>query len=183
MASIIKDQNLRPFYLVHPHCMSDLTQSQEEHTDYNCVIIGDAVDDFSYKNVNRAFQTIMKTGCPYYALGKGKYYREDGELTLDVGPYAVLLEFATDKPAIVVGKPSKEFFESALKDMGIRADEALMIGDDIVSDVGGAQACGMQGVLVRTGKYTASNETHARVKPDKIVDNLLEIVNIVVKRN
>lgn len=28
-----------------------------------------------------------------------------------------------------------------------------MIGDDIVSDVGGAQACGMKGVLVRTGKY------------------------------
>jgi phospholysine phosphohistidine inorganic pyrophosphate phosphatase len=28
-----------------------------------------------------------------------------------------------------------------------------MIGDDIMSDVGGAQACGMRGVQVRTGKY------------------------------
>ena len=28
-----------------------------------------------------------------------------------------------------------------------------MIGDDIVSDVGGAQRCGLAGVLVRTGKY------------------------------
>lgn len=28
-----------------------------------------------------------------------------------------------------------------------------MIGDDIVSDVGGAQACGIRGVQVRTGKY------------------------------
>ena len=28
-----------------------------------------------------------------------------------------------------------------------------MIGDDVVSDVGGAQACGIAGVLVRTGKY------------------------------
>ena len=31
--------------------------------------------------------------------------------------------------------------------------QALMIGDDIVNDVGGAQACGLTGVLVRTGKY------------------------------
>ena len=28
-----------------------------------------------------------------------------------------------------------------------------MIGDDVVSDVGGAQSCGMLGFLVRTGKY------------------------------
>ena len=28
-----------------------------------------------------------------------------------------------------------------------------MIGDDIVSDVGGAQACGIRGVQVRTGKF------------------------------
>lgn len=28
-----------------------------------------------------------------------------------------------------------------------------MIGDDIISDVGGAQACGIRGVQVRTGKY------------------------------
>ena len=29
-----------------------------------------------------------------------------------------------------------------------------MIGDDIVSDVAGARACNMRGVMVRTGKYT-----------------------------
>ena len=28
-----------------------------------------------------------------------------------------------------------------------------MVGDDIVSDIGGAQACGIRGVQVRTGKY------------------------------
>ena len=31
--------------------------------------------------------------------------------------------------------------------------QAIMIGDDVVNDVGGAQECGMMGVLVRTGKY------------------------------
>jgi phospholysine phosphohistidine inorganic pyrophosphate phosphatase len=28
-----------------------------------------------------------------------------------------------------------------------------MVGDDVVNDVGGAQRCGLAGVLVRTGKY------------------------------
>lgn len=33
------------------------------------------------------------------------------------------------------------------------SEQALMIGDDLVNDVGGAQQCGMKGLQVRTGKY------------------------------
>lgn len=32
-----------------------------------------------------------------------------------------------------------------------------MIGDDIVNDIGGAQACGMTGVQVRTGKFRSES--------------------------
>ena len=28
-----------------------------------------------------------------------------------------------------------------------------MVGDDLVNDVGGAQGCGLAGILVKTGKY------------------------------
>ena len=31
-----------------------------------------------------------------------------------------------------------------------------MVGDDIVNDIGGAKACGLVGVQVRTGKYRLS---------------------------
>lgn len=34
-----------------------------------------------------------------------------------------------------------------------------MIGDDIVSDVGGAQACNIRGVQVRTGKFRYDEDT------------------------
>jgi len=184
MASIIHDKALKPYFLVHPNCLEDLgptaTQDETGTCDYNCVVMGDAVDLFSYRNLNKAFQLIMKTGCPLYALGKGKYYQDCGELTLDVGSFTALLEFATEKSAIIVGKPSKDFFHAALNDMGIGAEQAIMVGDDIVSDVGGAQSCGLAGILVRTGKYRQSDENHPKVKPDKIVDNLAEIVNILL---
>ncbi len=96
---------------------------------------------------------IKQDSCQLYSLGKGKYYREDGELTLDVGPFTTALEFATERPAKIVGKPSAEFFNAALADMEVEASEAVMVGDDVVSDVGGAQSCGIRGVLVRTGKF------------------------------
>ena len=180
MAAILRQKSLRPYMLVHPNCLADLPTVEPGEPD--SVVIGDAVDEFSFKNINQAFQIIVEHNCPFYSLGKGKFYREDGKLQLDVGPYAALLEFATDKPAIVVGKPSPDFFQAALNDMDVLATEACMIGDDIVSDVGGAQNCGLQGILVRTGKYRASDENHPKVKPDKIVDNLLEIVDLILEK-
>ena len=56
-----------------------------------------------------------------------------------------------------------------------------MVGDDIVSDVGGAQKAGIRGVLVRTGKYTDKDENHPLVKPDLIVDNFKALVDIILK--
>ena len=180
MAAIIKEKSLRPFTLVHPNLSTDLP-AVATGSEYNCVVIGDAVDEFSYKNLNEAFQIITDTGCPLYSLGKGKFYREDEKLMLDVGPFAALLEFATEKPAIIVGKPSQDFFLTALKDMNVEANSAVMIGDDIVSDCGGAQSCGLQGVLVRTGKFRQTDENHPKVKPDVIVDNLAMAVDMILK--
>lgn len=128
----------------------------------------------------QVFQLLVKTGGDLYSLGKGKFYREDGELTLDVGPFAAALEYATEKDAIVVGKPAPDFFLTALNDIGCQPDEAVMVGDDIVGDVGGAQNCGIQGVLVRTGKYRPSDENHAKVTPDSIVDNLSHFINMIL---
>ena len=178
MASIVKEKGLNPYYLVHANCLGDLPEN-DPNKEPDSVVIGDAVDGFSYRNLNKAFQLMMKSECPFYSLGKGKFYQEDGELTLDCGPFTTALEFATDKSATIVGKPSKDFFQAALDDMKVTANEALMVGDDIVSDVGGAQACGLLGILVRTGKYRPCNENHPTVKPDKIVDNLKQIVDII----
>lgn len=55
-----------------------------------------------------------------------------------------------------------------------------MIGDDIESDVGGAQACGLRGVLVKTGKFRPGDENRPRVKPDSIAINLYQAVEMVL---
>ena len=94
-----------------------------------------------------------------------------------MGAFTAALEYSSEREAIICGKPSKDFFATALTDMNVCTEEAVMVGDDIVSDVGGAQKCGIQGVLVRTGKYRPSNENHPTVKPDKIVDNLAAFVD------
>ena len=41
-----------------------------------------------------------------------------------------------------------------------------MVGDDIDADIGGAQAAGLVAVQVETGKFTAADCDHPRVRPD-----------------
>ena len=94
---------------------------------------------------------------------------------LSTGPFVAALEYATGKKAELMGKPSLEFFQMALKDMGSSPDQAAMIGDDILTDVAGAQKLGMQGILVKTGKYREDLAKSSGVKPDLVLESLADL--------
>ncbi|HET9465762.1 MAG TPA: HAD hydrolase-like protein [Gemmatimonadales bacterium] len=57
--------------------------------------------------------------------------------------------------------------------MGVDTPKAAaMVGDDVWSDVQGAQRAGLQGWLVRTGKYRQAVLADSGVKPDRILDSV-----------
>ena len=91
------------------------------------------------------------------------------------GRSIVALEYATGTLAEVVGKPSPDFFEMALAELRASPDETAMIGDDINSDVGGAQNVDMMGVLVKTGKYREDVVEYSNVIPDLILESIAEL--------
>ena len=69
-AALIRDGGLNPFLLVHPNCLPDLPQPADDK-EFDSVVLGDAVDGFSYANINKAFQVLNKTQGPFFSLGKG----------------------------------------------------------------------------------------------------------------
>ncbi|XP_068111469.1 phospholysine phosphohistidine inorganic pyrophosphate phosphatase [Hyperolius riggenbachi] len=176
---LIEERGLRPHLLVHDDLLPEF--ASVDKFEPNCVVIGDAADNFSYQNVNKAFRVLVGLEKPVLiSLGKGRYYKETDGLMLDVGAYMKALEYACDVTAEVVGKPSPNFFLSALDTMGVKPEEAVMIGDDVVNDIGGAQSCGIRAVLVRTGKYRPSDESHPLVTADGYVDNLAQAVDFLL---
>ncbi|KAM8924858.1 phospholysine phosphohistidine inorganic pyrophosphate phosphatase [Pelodytes ibericus] len=177
--NFLTERGLRPHLLVHDDLLPEFDLMDKSEP--NCVVIGDAAENFSYQNVNRAFQVLVNMEKPVLiSLGKGRYYKETDGLKLDVGAYMKALEYACDITAEVVGKPSPKFFLSALAEMGVKPDEALMIGDDLVNDIGGARSCGIRAVLVRTGKYRPTDEHHSDVTASGYVDNLAQAVDLLL---
>ncbi|XP_057307573.1 phospholysine phosphohistidine inorganic pyrophosphate phosphatase-like isoform X2 [Hydractinia symbiolongicarpus] len=176
--NILHKRNLRPYTILHDNARDVFNEF--DHANPNCVVIGDAGKNFTYDALNEAFHVLMNHPV-LITMGYGKFYKENDQLVLDVGAFSKALEFSCNVTPTIVGKPSEDYFKTALNDMGVTPSEGMMIGDDIVGDVGGAQNCGMRGVQVRTGKYRSTDEPHLTVKPDGYVDNLKEAVDLILK--
>ena len=140
----------------------------------DAVIVGDLGAAFGYEVLNGAFRQVMD-GAELIALQKNRYWRRADGLALDVGPFVAALEYATSREAYVVGKPARTFFESILAELGVQAGEAAMVGDDVESDIGGAQAAGLAGILVRTGKYREDAVRASGIEPGATVAAIADV--------
>jgi HAD superfamily hydrolase (TIGR01458 family) len=136
------------------------------------IIVGDLGERWSYALLQEAFEYLM-AGADLIALSRDRYWLQGGRLALDAGPFVAALEFASGKTATVAGKPSGAFYSAALRSLGLDPSaSAVMIGDDLWSDVEGAQRAGLQGWLVRTGKYRDSALRESGIRPDRILDSI-----------
>lgn len=155
----VRAAGLHPYCLIHPELEAEFAGLLDA-AEPDAVVLGDAELRFDYAHLDRAFQLLIQ-GAPLIAMGDNRYFRSQGALHLDAGPFVRALEYAAGTTARVLGKPSADFFASALDDLGVDAGSVLMIGDDVDADVLGAQAAGLQACLVRTGKYRAGDEARA----------------------
>jgi HAD superfamily hydrolase (TIGR01458 family) len=136
------------------------------------VLIGDLGEKWSYALLQEAFEYVM-AGAAMIALSRDRYWLRDEKLALDAGPFVAGLEFAVGREALVAGKPSVAFYTAALRSMGLDAGKSVaMVGDDLWSDVQGAQQAGLSGWLVRTGKYRESALAASGIVPDRILDSV-----------
>jgi HAD superfamily hydrolase (TIGR01458 family) len=152
----------------------DFAQLDEAWERADAVIVGDLGSAFGYDVLNRAFRLVMD-GAELVALQRNRYWLTPDGLSLDVGPFVAALEYATGNEAYVVGKPAPPFFQTILRAARASADESAMVGDDVESDVGGAQQAGLAGILVRTGKYRENAVRASGVRPDATVDSIASV--------
>jgi HAD superfamily hydrolase (TIGR01450 family) len=140
----------------------------------DAVVVGDLGESWTFEILNLAFTHLLE-GATLVACQKNRFWKRDGGLALDAGPFVAALEYAAATEAVVVGKPSPLFFRSALAGLELEAREAVMVGDDAETDVAGAIEAGLAGWLVRTGKYREGDESRASPWPECVLGSVAEL--------
>jgi len=129
---------------------------------------------FSYMNLARAFGEL-ELGAELYSLHRNKWWQTKRGPMLDAGAFVAGLEYASGVTATVLGKPSHAYFAAACEALDADPPLAWMVGDDLESDIAGAQGIGMRAVLVRTGKFRPDTVERSRTRPDGIVSSLAHL--------
>ncbi|MEN8130374.1 MAG: TIGR01458 family HAD-type hydrolase [Pseudomonadota bacterium] len=139
------------------------------------VVVGDLGLDWDFTTLNRAFRLLISNPqTRLVALGMTRYWCASDGLRLDAGAFVSALEYASGTCPVVMGKPALTFFETAAEMLGESPADCVMVGDDIRSDVQGAQEAGLRGVLVRTGKF-APGDLKLVITPDAVLDSVVDL--------
>jgi HAD superfamily hydrolase (TIGR01458 family) len=115
------------------------------------VVMAGPDDGLTYTRLNAAFRAVVG-GTPLVAMQRNRWWPTAAGPAMDAGGYVAAIEYASGVEATVVGKPSAGIYRAALRICGAVPADALMVGDDLVSDLRPASALGMATCLVRTGK-------------------------------
>ncbi|MES2580397.1 MAG: TIGR01458 family HAD-type hydrolase [Pseudomonadota bacterium] len=140
----------------------------------NYIVIGDIGDKWSYALLNQVFNDLMQ-GAKLIAIHKNRFWQTEHGLQMDIGGFIDALEYASGIKAMIIGKPSPDFFQIALDDMALKPSEVIIIGDDIDADVGGGQQVGLKGILVKTGKYRQSYAEASSIRPNLIINSIADL--------
>jgi HAD superfamily hydrolase (TIGR01458 family) len=170
----------RAALLVRPDVREDFAGLEEGEAGAQAVVVGDLGEGFTYAVLNRAFRLIMD-GAELVALQRNRFWLTPEGLSLDVGPFVAALEYATGREAFVVGKPAAGFFRTVLAELGAEPASAAMVGDDVESDVGGALAAGLTGILVRTGKFRDDVVARTGIRPSATVGSIADLPDLLAR--
>ncbi|MFZ2971907.1 MAG: TIGR01458 family HAD-type hydrolase [Ferribacterium limneticum] len=174
--TLVRSRGLRPLWLIHPDIAAEMGENDPEP---NVIVLGDMGTHFTYPILNHAFRLLME-GLPLMAMARNRYFMESDGLSLDMGAFVAGLEYSAGITAEITGKPAPAFFNAALAELGIAPAQAVLIGDDLSDDIGGAQAAGIPGILVRTGKFRAGDDAHPEIRPAAIYDDFSAVVDALL---
>ncbi len=136
----------------------------------------------SYSELNHAARLVMN-GARLICVGttmmfKGTFLGESG-MFLGEAPFANAISMATNAPITYIGKPYPEIFLQTITNCGAKPKDAIMLGDNLSSDIKGARAAGIDSVFITKGMKFESKVLKEEEQPTFVARDLKELNNVM----
>lgn len=129
----------------------------------------------TYNKLDRAAE-VARNGASIVACHYARQYMFKDRVAMAVGPIVRAIEYASEKRAVAIGKPSRLMFELALEKAGCKARDAVMVGDQEETDIIGAKRMGITSIIVKTGVYSRGQ---SKTKADAVIDNVDNVADSI----
>ncbi len=140
------------------------------------VVIASFDRTFAYWKLQVTFDAI-RAGARFFATNADRYCPVPGGGEPDAAAIIAAIEACTDtKVEAVVGKPSHYMAAAVLDLLGIQAEDCLMIGDRLETDVLLGLNAGMSAALALTGATDESMFRDSSIKPTYVLRQLAELL-------
>ena len=140
----------------------------DDDADY--VVVGEG-RTLTFEMIERGVRLVEK-GARLIATNPDPNCPTDQGTRPGCGAIVAMIEKATGVEAFSVGKPSPVMMRAARKEMGLRTDEIIMVGDTMETDILGAVQMGYRSVLVLSGGTRRQDLKNFAYQPDLVVDHV-----------
>jgi len=132
----------------------------------------------TYQKLDQALRHLREGSILVGSYG-GAVFMSDHGPALSAGPIIKALEYGSSRRAVMIGKPSPRMFKLALRRTGEKATNAVMVGDQIETDLLGAHRAGVRTTLVLTGVETRESIEGAKIKPDLVLSRVDDLADLL----
>jgi glycerol 3-phosphatase-2 len=148
----------------------------EEAKRADFVIIG-GYPGFHYEEL-KISSLAIRNGAYFYATSRDPYIPTEEGLVPATGAVLASIEVASEKKAIVGGKPEKIIFEVAMMKNQLRPKERIaVIGDRLDSDIIGGKRAGIKTILVLSGSTKEGDLYTGDLIPDYVINDLTGLLS------
>lgn len=148
---------------------------QDDSADKIEVVVVGIDFDLNYDKLRTATLAI-RNGAEFIGTNPDVTYPTPEGLAPGAGSVIAMVEVAVDQKAMIIGKPFPAMFQTALSTLGVSAENALMIGDRLNTDISGGQGVGMKTALLFSGVTTPEMLTTSDIWSDVAYEDLAELV-------
>lgn len=129
-------------------------------------------EQVTYNDLNHAFRAVQ-AGARIIATNADKTFpRHDGNC-IDVAGLIGAIAYSTGKePEVIVGKPSHHIANYALKQLNVPAEQCIVIGDSLNSDLVLAKNFNMKAAIVLSGSTSLEQYNKHAVQADYVSHNI-----------
>jgi len=153
-----------------------------ENEPCDAVICGVPLNLYATDERRRTAMIQLKKGAALVAICADRVYPSPRGLEFGVGAMAAMLSYASQVPPVYCGKPEPIFFHELCHRLGAEPSRCVLVGDNLESDIAGAQSVGMHTILTLTG-ITRRNDIErlaAERRPDAVIEDLRELANVLM---